>query len=155
MLGDEAAASEVFDQGLVDRRAGELEVGEVFGEREPGDGELVLDRARLLLADLGREQVADDPLRFVLTFDGGRHDVIEGGLHAVEPQLAHEVEDLGAFHQSVLHALSGRVVPGRPPGQRAIQGWERGRTQNRYPLLLPALAGCRSGRNQEWGRGAA
>ena len=52
LLGDEAAAGEVFDQGLVDGRAGELEVGQVFGEREPGDGELVLDRARLLLADL-------------------------------------------------------------------------------------------------------
>ena len=62
LLGDEAAAGEVFDQGLVDRRAGELEVGEVLGEREPGDGELVFDRARLLLADLGGEQVADDPL---------------------------------------------------------------------------------------------
>ena len=60
LLGDEAAA------------------GEVFGEREPGDGELVFDRARLFLADLGREQVADDPLGLVLAFDGGRHDVIAG-----------------------------------------------------------------------------
>ena len=25
----------------------------------------------------------------MLAFDGGRHDVVEGGLHAVEPQLAH------------------------------------------------------------------
>jgi hypothetical protein len=50
LLGDEAAAGEIFDQGLVDRRAGELEVGEVFGERKPGDGELVFDRARLFLA---------------------------------------------------------------------------------------------------------
>jgi hypothetical protein len=53
---------------------------------------------------LGREQVADDPLGFVLAFDGGRHT--EGGLQAVEPQLAHEVEDLGAFHQRVLLSLS-------------------------------------------------
>jgi hypothetical protein len=43
---------------LVDRRALELEVGEVLGERQLGDGELVLDRARLLLVDLGVEQAA-------------------------------------------------------------------------------------------------
>ena len=51
MLGDEAAVGEVLDQGLVDGRFGELEVGKVFGERQLGDGELVFDRARLLLVD--------------------------------------------------------------------------------------------------------
>src|SRR4249919_421713 len=56
-------------------------------------------------------KVADDPLGFVLAFDGGRHDVVEGGFHAVQPQLSHEVEDLGAFHQMDLCALSGRVDP--------------------------------------------
>jgi hypothetical protein len=50
---------------LVDRRALELEVGEVLGERQLGDGELVLDRARLLLVDLGVEQITDDALGFV------------------------------------------------------------------------------------------
>jgi hypothetical protein len=49
---------------LVDRRALELEVGEVLGERQLGDGELVLDRARLLLVDLGVEQITDDALGF-------------------------------------------------------------------------------------------
>jgi hypothetical protein len=52
------AAGEVVDERLVDRRALELEDIEVFGERQLGDGELVLDRARLLLADLGLEQIA-------------------------------------------------------------------------------------------------
>ena len=51
LLGDEAAVGEVLDQGLVDGRFGELEVGKVFGERQLGDGELVFDRARLLLVD--------------------------------------------------------------------------------------------------------
>ena len=54
-LGDEAAAGEIIDKCLVDRRAIELKVSDVLGEGKLGDGELVLDRSRLLLADLGRE----------------------------------------------------------------------------------------------------
>jgi len=46
-----------LDQGLVDRRA-----LEVLGERQLGDRELVLDRAGLLLVDLGVEQIADNAL---------------------------------------------------------------------------------------------
>ena len=106
LLGDEAAAGEIVDERLVDRRALELEVVEVLGERQLGDGELVLDRARLLLVDLGVEQIADDALGFVLAFDGRGHDLVEGGLHAVELELAHEVEELGSFHQLVLLRLS-------------------------------------------------
>ena len=106
LLGDEVAAGEVVHQRLVDRRALELEVVEVLGERQLGDGELVLDRARLLLADLGVEQITDDALGLMLAFDGGGHDLVEGGLHAVELELAHEVEELGSFHQMVLLRLS-------------------------------------------------
>jgi hypothetical protein len=43
LLGDEAAAGEIIDERLIDRRALELEVFEVFGERQLGDTELVLD----------------------------------------------------------------------------------------------------------------
>ena len=43
LLGDEAAAGEVVDERFVDRRALELEVVEVLGERQLGDGELVSD----------------------------------------------------------------------------------------------------------------
>ena len=50
LLGDEAAGGEVVDQGLVDRRAVEVEVVQILGERQLGDGELVLDGAGLLLA---------------------------------------------------------------------------------------------------------
>ena len=38
----------------------ELEVGDVLGKREVGNGELVIDRPGLLLVDLGGEQIADD-----------------------------------------------------------------------------------------------
>lgn len=47
---------------LVDRRAVELEVGDILGEWQLGDGELVFDRPSLLLVDLGGEQIADDTL---------------------------------------------------------------------------------------------
>src|SRR4029077_7310615 len=44
LLGDEAAAGEIVDERLVDRRAVELEVGDVLGKWQLGDGELVFDR---------------------------------------------------------------------------------------------------------------
>ena len=62
LLGDEATAGEVVDERLVDRRAFEPEVVDILGEWQLGDGELVLDRACLLLADLGVEQITDDAL---------------------------------------------------------------------------------------------
>ena len=68
LLGDKSAAGEVTHECLVDGRALELEVVEVLGERQLGDRELVLDRARLLLVDLGIEQITDNALGFVLTF---------------------------------------------------------------------------------------
>src|SRR5690606_28742370 len=60
LIGDESAAGKIADQGFVDRSAGEVEVVDVFGQRELGDGELVFDRAGLLLGNLGRQQIADD-----------------------------------------------------------------------------------------------
>ena len=53
LLGDEAAAGEIAHQSLVDRRVLEGEVVDVLGQRQLGDGQLILDRARLLLRDLG------------------------------------------------------------------------------------------------------
>src|SRR5438552_19106501 len=102
LLRDEPAASEIIDQRLVDGGSLELEVIKILGERQFGDGELVFDRASLLLVDLGVEQVADNALGFVLALDGGRHDLVEGGLHAVELEFAHEVEQLSTFHQMIL-----------------------------------------------------
>ena len=60
----------------------------------------------MLLVDLGVEQITNDALRFVLAFDGCGHDLVESGLHAVELEFAHEVEELSAFHQMVLLRLS-------------------------------------------------
>ena len=65
----------------------------------------LIERACFSL-NLGVEQVADNALRFVLALDGSCHDLVEGSLHAVELEFAHEVEDLGSFHQMVLRRLS-------------------------------------------------
>ena len=102
LMGKELAAREVAHQGLVDGRAREGELVDVLGERQLGDGDLVLDRARLLLGDLGLQEVADDHLRLVRALHGRLDDLVEGGLHAVELQLAHGGEDLLAFHHTAL-----------------------------------------------------
>jgi hypothetical protein len=57
LLREEAAAGEIAHEGLIDRRTLELEVIEILGKWQLGDGELVFDRARLLLTDLGGEQI--------------------------------------------------------------------------------------------------
>ncbi len=53
LMGDEVAGRQVAHQRLVDRRALEHELLDVPGQRQLGDGDLVLDRSRLLLGDLG------------------------------------------------------------------------------------------------------
>ena len=63
-----------------------------------GDAKLVFDRACLLFVDFGGEQIADDTLGFVLAFDRRSHDLVEGGLHAIELEFAHKFEELGSFH---------------------------------------------------------
>ena len=68
---------------------------------------IVLDELGYLpFAQSGGQQFANDTLGFVLALDGGGHDLIEGGLHAIEFELAHEVEQLSTFHQTVLLRLS-------------------------------------------------
>ena len=53
LVGEEPAGGQIVDEGGVDRGTVEGEVGEVLGQRQPGDRHLVLDRAGLLLGDLG------------------------------------------------------------------------------------------------------
>ena len=98
LVGEEPAAGEIMHQRGVDRGAVEGEVAEVLGQRQPGGRHLVLDRARLLLDDLGGEQVADDPLRLVLALHRGGDDLVLGGLHAEQLQPAHGLQDLRTFH---------------------------------------------------------
>lgn len=79
-MGEEVAGGEVAHQGFVDRCVVEHEVVDGAGERQLGDGDLAPDRAGLLLADLGVEEVADDTLRLMPTPLGGCDDLVEGDL---------------------------------------------------------------------------
>jgi hypothetical protein len=66
----------------------------------------------------------------MLTFDGCGHDLLEGGLHAEQLELAHEVEELRAFQQMVLlrlaHFGNGRVARSGSAAQRLAASKERG-----------------------------
>jgi hypothetical protein len=53
LLGQEGAGRQFAHQGLVDWRAGKLKVVDILGQRQLGDGQLVFDRPRLLLSNLG------------------------------------------------------------------------------------------------------
>ena len=101
LLGEKGARREVADRSLVDERTLESEVVDVLGERQSCDGELVLDRTGLLFRDLGFEQVAAEALRLVAPLGDGQRLVV-GGLHAVELERPHHVEDFGSFHHQAL-----------------------------------------------------
>ena len=106
LLGKEAAAGEIANEPFVDRRVLEGEVVDVLGERQLGDGELILDRPRLLLRDLGAQKVADEALRLVLALERCGERLVIGGLHAEELELAHHVEDFGSLHRQALLRVS-------------------------------------------------
>src|SRR3546814_5486522 len=60
LVGEESAGGEIADQRLVDRGAGELEVRDLLGERRLGDRHLILDRAGMLVGDLGLQQRSEE-----------------------------------------------------------------------------------------------
>ena len=98
LIGSEGSAGKIADQTLVDGRAGEVEVVDVFGQRQLGDGELVFDGTGLLLRYLGLQQIADDLRRLVLPLDGDAHDLVIGRSHPVELQRSHQFQHFDAFH---------------------------------------------------------
>ena len=106
LLGQKAAVRQLAHQRLIDGRAGKLEAIEVLGQRQLGERHLVFDRSRLFFGDLGLQEIANNARRFVLTLDPGRHDLVEGGAHAVELQLTHQGENAGPFHGLILLKLS-------------------------------------------------
>jgi len=89
---------QLSDESFVHRGAGEIELFDILGQRQLGDGHLVADRARLLLGNLRLQQVADNAGRLVLALDAGGHDLVIGAAHSIELQCPHQVENLGAFH---------------------------------------------------------
>jgi hypothetical protein len=69
-------------------------------------GSLVLDRARLLLGDLGAEQIAEDARRLVPALDAGGHHLVIGRPHAEELERRHQLENVGSLHQEARRRLS-------------------------------------------------
>jgi hypothetical protein len=51
--------------------ASEIEVIDLLGQGQFGDGQLVFDRARLFLRNLGGKEITDNALRLVPTLDVG------------------------------------------------------------------------------------
>jgi hypothetical protein len=101
-LRDKVPTGEIAHQAFVDRCAFELEAVDVLGQRQLRDGQLILDRASLLLEDLRLQQVAGEALRLMLAFERRSMDLVIGVLHREEPELAHQVEDFGSLHDHVL-----------------------------------------------------
>ena len=102
LVGVELATGKVAHQDLVDRRAIEAEVRKILGGRQLGRGDLVLDRSRLLLADLGSELVPHEALQLLQALDIGGDNLVEIGIHAVELELAHDGQDLVTLHHTAL-----------------------------------------------------
>jgi hypothetical protein len=98
LLIEAGAGRELLDQLAIDRRAREVEVGELLGERQLGNAHLVVDRSCLLGSDLGLEQRTDDLLDAVLAFAAHRDDLVVDRPHAGKLQLAHHVENFRELH---------------------------------------------------------
>lgn len=60
LAGQEGARGQLSYQGLVDRGAGEVEVGQLLGQRQLGDAHLVLDRSGLLVGEVEPGRVWPD-----------------------------------------------------------------------------------------------
>lgn len=87
LMVEKVSGRQIADQGLVDLGGLEVELLEFLGQWQLGDGHLIFDRARLLLTDLGGQQVTNDPLGFMLALDRRGDDLVVGRPHAVELQL--------------------------------------------------------------------
>ncbi|KUO64296.1 MAG: hypothetical protein APF80_14975 [Alphaproteobacteria bacterium BRH_c36] len=76
----------------------------VFGQRQLGDGHLILG------SNLGLQQRADDLLGAMLAFDADRDDLVVGDPHANKLQRSHHLQDLRALH-------------GKPPQRQLARQW--------------------------------
>ena len=108
LQANKGAGRQVANQRFVDGRSFELKIGKLFGQRHFGNRHLVLDRSGALFIDLGFEQIRDDLLDRVLTFEAIGDDVVKGPPHAVKLQGLHQVQDVVTFHKSSSKCRSGR-----------------------------------------------
>lgn len=95
LMLDEASGGEVTHQRFINVGNVKVEVFKVFGERELGDGKLILDRARLFLVDFRGEQVTDHLLGFMLTLHRSGEDAVVGtaSRKSLRPPMAVRMSD--------------------------------------------------------------
>jgi hypothetical protein len=98
LLGKEGSARQIADQRLVDRRAGEVEVG----QRQLGDGQLIFDRAplTLLLAAADREDGIENA-------DAGQNS--NGARRHPSSVFDRHHDSLSVYHSVSLRAKSSTV----------------------------------------------
>ena len=103
---EEGTVRELAQQPLLDKALREVEAVEFLRRRQLGDRQLVLDRARLLVRNLRRQQRAEDPLRGMAAPGCvGEHLVVDG-LHAFQAERAHQFQDVLASHSGISLRLS-------------------------------------------------
>lgn len=90
LIGNEGAGGQFPHQDFIDGRVGEVEVVDVFCQRQLGNTELVVNGPGLFLGDLRLQEVADDARWFVLPPDAIAHDLVVGAAYSVELQRAHQ-----------------------------------------------------------------
>jgi len=98
LVGEERPGGKIADQRFIDRRACELEVGDLLGERQLGDRHLVLHRAGMLVGDLRLQQLTDDVLNGILALDRISDHLVIGMAHAGKLEVAHQLQDLVTLH---------------------------------------------------------
>lgn len=103
---EEGAGGKLADQAFIYRRIGEDEAVEVFQDREPGAADPIGDRSCLAVGAFRPEQAGDERIEFVAPVQALAGDLVEAGVHAVELELAHDLEDLMTFHQATFLMLS-------------------------------------------------
>lgn len=108
LVGQESAGGQIANQPLVDRRFGKVERRNFLGQRQLGDRHLIFDRARLLLIDLGLQQIADHAAWAMLSLYRIGDHLIIGVPHARELERPHHLQDLVAFHRTSSGYRNGR-----------------------------------------------
>ena len=92
----------------------------LLGQRQLGATHLVLDGSRLLVGDLGLQQLADDSLHRMLALEAVGEHLVERVAHAGELECGHHLQDLMALHGRP--PSSGRSGCNRPPAQSEDAG---------------------------------
>src|SRR5579884_1842875 len=82
---------ELADLGLVDGRLSEVKAIEVTRQREAGQAQLIVERARLALSDLSSQQLSQPARRGEPLLAERRQALLQGVGHATQAQHFHSI----------------------------------------------------------------